>query len=85
MCVWLVTDGELPPLFQCLCKNLARHWPDAHPTKLSGVCRHLKIELKHHAAIYDAHSCGQIVLAVGIKSTPTITKGPIRRRAVAQS
>ena len=68
--------------FQCS-MQMARKQLGIYPTKLSDVCRHLKIKLNHHEALSDAHACAQIVLAAGIKSTPTITKAPIRRRAVA--
>ena len=42
--------------------KLARDVWNIYPTKLSDVCKHLKISLKHHDAGSDALACAKIVL-----------------------
>lgn len=56
--------------FQCS-MQLARKQLGIYPTKLSDVCRTLKIELNHHEALSDAHACAQIILTAG-----TLRTGP---------
>ena len=51
-----------PHRFVCTVK-LAREVWKIYPTKLPNVCDRLKIELKHHEALSDAHACAQIVIA----------------------
>lgn len=52
-----------PPKLPFLCTvNLARQTWGIYPTKLSNVCRELKIRLNHHEALSDALACAQIVL-----------------------
>ncbi|MEI8041621.1 MAG: 3'-5' exonuclease [Verrucomicrobiota bacterium] len=48
--------------YLCTVKVARTLW-NLRPTKLSDVCRHLKIPLKHHDAASDAHACAQILLA----------------------
>lgn len=56
-------DIAVPNLpFQCSMQWARRTW-SLRPTKLSDVCRHLKIELNHHEALSDALACAQIMLA----------------------
>jgi DNA polymerase-3 subunit epsilon len=47
--------------FVCTMKLARRQW-NLFPTKLSDVCRHFKIPLKHHDAASDALACAMIVL-----------------------
>lgn len=54
-----VSPIELPYL--CTMRLSRRLW-NVHPTKLSDVCRHLSIPLRHHEALSDALACAQIVL-----------------------
>ena len=55
--------GAKSPQLDFLCTvQLARQVWNIHPTKLSDVCRHLDIPLKHHHAASDAEACAQIVL-----------------------
>ncbi len=63
--------------FQCSMKIARQTWA-LHPTKLSDVCRHLKIKLNHHEALSDAHACAQIVLAANAKNAPR--EKVVRRR-----
>ncbi len=42
---------------------LARRMLGIYPTRLSDVCRHLGIPLRHHDALSDAVACARIVLA----------------------
>ena len=51
-----------PHPFTCTMK-LARNVFSIYPTKLSDVCRRLKIKLNHHEALSDATACAKIVLA----------------------
>jgi DNA polymerase-3 subunit epsilon len=52
-----------PPLDNYVCTmKLARRLWDIRPTKLSDVCRHFDIRLKHHDAASDALACASIVL-----------------------
>jgi len=55
-----ISGPDLP--FNCTVQ-LARNTWDLYPTKLPDVCRHLKIELKHHEALSDALACAKIVIA----------------------
>lgn len=48
--------------FECSMR-LARDQWRIYPTKLSDVCRSLRIPLNHHEAGSDAQACAQIVLA----------------------
>ena len=43
--------------------QVARSIFDIRPTKLSDVCRHLRIPLDHHEAGSDAEACARIILA----------------------
>ena len=55
--------GHRPPLDNYVCTmKLARRLLDIRPTKLSDVCRHFDIRLKHHDAASDALACASIVL-----------------------
>lgn len=55
--------GLSPPRQPFLCTvRLARSQWRIHPTKLSDVCRTLRIPLNHHEAGSDARACAQIVL-----------------------
>lgn len=63
--------------FQCSMKIARQTWA-LHPTKLSDVCRHLKIKLNHHEALSDALACAQIILAANAKSAPR--EKVVRRR-----
>lgn len=47
--------------FVCTMKLAREKW-SLRPTKLSDVCRYLKIELNHHEALSDAMACAQIIL-----------------------
>ncbi len=48
--------------FTCTMQLARRTWR-IYPTKLSDVCRSLKIPLQHHEALSDALACAKIVLA----------------------
>jgi DNA polymerase III subunit epsilon len=48
--------------FVCTVK-LARTLWGLYPTKLTDVCRHLNISLRHHQADSDAEACARIVIA----------------------
>jgi DNA polymerase-3 subunit epsilon len=53
----------LPPQrFMCTVALARRTW-NIHPTRLSDVCRELRIQLNHHEALSDAEACARIVLA----------------------
>ncbi len=52
--------------FVCTVALARRTW-NIRPTKLSDVCRRLRIELNHHQALSDAEACARIVLAAGEK------------------
>lgn len=67
--------------FQCSMKIARQTWA-LHPTKLSDVCRHLKIELNHHEALSDAHACAQIILAANARNSP-MEKMPLKREKAA--
>jgi DNA polymerase-3 subunit epsilon len=62
---------RLPALpFECTMRLARRVW-GIRPTRLSDVCRRLKIELRHHHALSDAEACARIVLeAAEGKSSP---------------
>ncbi|OGS08617.1 MAG: exonuclease [Elusimicrobia bacterium RIFOXYA12_FULL_51_18] len=49
--------------FRCTVK-LARKVLKISPAKLSHVCHHLSIPLKHHNALSDAAACAQIMITV---------------------
>jgi len=49
--------------FQCTVK-LARSVLKISPAKLSHVCHHLSIPLKHHNALSDAEACAKIMITV---------------------
>jgi len=56
--------GVTPPKIRYECTMaLARRVWRIYPTKLSDVCRHLKIPLRHHHAGSDAEACARIVLS----------------------
>lgn len=56
--------GVIPPRIRFECTmTLARRVWCIYPTKLSDVCRHLKIPLQHHHAGSDAEACARIVMA----------------------
>lgn len=58
------TYGIEPPAIPFTCTvTLARKTWQLYPTKLSDVCRFLKIDLNHHEALSDARACAQIVIA----------------------
>ncbi len=63
--------------FRCTMQISRRAW-NIYPTKLSDVCRELKIVLNHHEALSDAMACAQIVLAADKKQGRggTGRKGP---------
>jgi DNA polymerase-3 subunit epsilon len=50
--------------FRCTVQIARNRW-NIYPTKLSDVCRELKIALNHHEALSDALACAQIVIAAG--------------------
>jgi DNA polymerase-3 subunit epsilon len=50
--------------------TLARSAWGIRPTKLSDVCRHLSIPLRHHEALSDAEACARIVLAAAKDGHP---------------
>jgi DNA polymerase III subunit epsilon len=60
-CAMSAVDPVNKP-FVCTVKVARKIWK-LNPAKLSDVCRHLKIPLKHHDAASDAHACARIVLA----------------------
>jgi DNA polymerase-3 subunit epsilon len=45
--------------------KLARDRWGIYPTKLSDVCRHLGLRLRHHDPLADAEACAWIVLKAG--------------------
>lgn len=47
--------------FQCTMR-LAREVWGIRPTKLSDVCKHLRISLRHHDAKSDAEACAKIII-----------------------
>ncbi|MDD5772255.1 MAG: 3'-5' exonuclease [bacterium] len=51
--------------FKCTVR-LARSVWNIYPTKLSDVCKHLKIPLHHHHADSDAEACARIVIAASL-------------------
>ena len=60
-----------PPTHPFTCTvQLARKHFGIYPTKLSDVCRRLKINLKHHEALSDATACAKIVLAASAGRNP---------------
>ncbi len=55
--------GVAPPDRPFLCTvDIARRAWNLYPTRLSDVCRHLGIALRHHEALSDAEACARIVL-----------------------
>jgi DNA polymerase III subunit epsilon len=70
--------GHTPPLDRYLCTmKLARRLWKVYPTKLSDVCRHFRIPLKHHDAASDALACAKIVLeaaAIGVPVSAFLSK-----------
>ncbi len=66
-----VAAGIAPPDIQYLCTiKLARCLWRLYPTKLSDVCWHLGIALKHHDAESDAMACVKIVLKASERGIP---------------
>ena len=56
--------GITPPRIRYECTmELARRVWRIYPTKLSDVCRHLNIPLRHHHAGSDAEACARIIMA----------------------
>jgi DNA polymerase-3 subunit epsilon len=70
--------GLEPPEADFLCTmKLARRQWGVYPTKLSDVCRHFRIPLKHHDAASDAHACARIVMeaeAIGVPASAFLKK-----------
>ncbi|MBN1129865.1 MAG: 3'-5' exonuclease [Chitinispirillaceae bacterium] len=63
LCACCEMEGLKPPDLPFLCTmKLARRQWGVFPTKLSDVCRHFSIPLKHHDAASDAFACAKIVL-----------------------
>ena len=61
----------LPPDIQFLCTmKLSRRLWNLRPTKLSDVCRHFNIPLKHHDPASDALACAKIVLEAAERGVP---------------
>lgn len=50
--------------FLCTMKLARDRW-GIYPTKLSDVCRHLGLRLRHHDPLADAEACAWIVLKAG--------------------
>lgn len=67
--------------FRCSMQLARKTW-GIYPTKLSDVCRNLKIDLNHHEALSDALACAEIFLAAHKKSLPA-EKTVVRRRLTA--
>lgn len=61
--------GVTPPRirFECTMELARRVW-HIYPTKLSDVCRHLEIPLRHHHAGSDAEACARIVLTAMLQN-----------------
>jgi DNA polymerase III subunit epsilon len=57
------------PPFLCTMRLARRQW-NLYPTKLSDVCRHFCIPLKHHDAASDALACAKIVLQAQSTGVP---------------
>ena len=55
--------GLNPPSipFECTVEIARKTW-GIYPTKLSDVCKQLKIPLTHHHALSDAEACAKIVI-----------------------
>ena len=51
---------DLP--FVCTMELARRRW-GIYPTKLSDVCRRLRLPLRHHDPLSDAEACARIVIA----------------------
>jgi DNA polymerase-3 subunit epsilon len=63
--------GHTPPPDKYLCTmKLARRLWNVYPTKLSDVCRHFRIPLRHHDAASDALACAKIVLKATVTGIP---------------
>lgn len=56
-----ISPPALP--FNCTMQLARRHF-GIYPTKLSDVCRRLRIQLNHHEALSDARAAAKIMLAV---------------------
>jgi DNA polymerase-3 subunit epsilon len=66
-----VNFGIKPPEAEFLCTmKLSRRVWGIRPTKLSDVCRHFNIPLKHHDAASDALACAKIVLEASASGIP---------------
>lgn len=64
-------DISFPDIhFLCTMKLARRLW-NVYPTKLSDVCRHFRIPLKHHDAESDALACANIVLKAAETGVPS--------------
>jgi DNA polymerase-3 subunit epsilon len=83
-----LTHEIVPPAAKFTCTvAVARETWNIYPTKLSDVCRQLKIKLNHHEALSDAHACAQIIIAQQKLGIPKTTVAPAivkRRRTPAQ-
>jgi DNA polymerase-3 subunit epsilon len=53
----------IPKLSFVCTMHLARRTWGIYPTRLSDVCRHLGLPLKHHDPLSDAEACARIVIA----------------------
>jgi DNA polymerase-3 subunit epsilon len=63
--------GVPPPKINFVCTmKLSRRLWEIRPTKLSDVCRHFSIPLKHHDAASDALACAKIVLEASENGIP---------------
>jgi DNA polymerase III subunit epsilon len=67
--------------FQCSMQIARRTW-GIYPTKLSDVCRNLRIKFNHHEALSDATACAKIVITSYKEKQKS--KTIIRRRSVEQ-
>ncbi len=53
---------EVPKLNYVCSMKTSREVLGIYPTKLSDVCRHLRLKLNHHEALSDALACAQIMI-----------------------
>ncbi len=65
---------KLPKLSYGCSMKIARNELGIYPTKLSDVCRQLKIKLNHHEALSDAMACAQIILHSRKSKSHPLTK-----------
>jgi DNA polymerase-3 subunit epsilon len=69
-CCALHGHTPMDDTYLCTMKLARRLW-NVYPTKLSDVCRHFRISLKHHDAASDALACAKIVLNAARSGVPT--------------